>query len=152
MFGIGMPELMLILAIALIVVGPKKLPDLAKSLGRAMNEFKKATSEFKGAMELDYDAKSVKKTFDDVEAEIKKPAGKSGTGLKKKSDAEAGILKTKDLPGGKEEKAENSSSLPNDADDNDMAATDIPAELLVNADEPASGNRLKEKGLAKNAD
>ncbi|MEZ4527293.1 MAG: twin-arginine translocase TatA/TatE family subunit [Desulfobacterales bacterium] len=152
MFGIGMPELMLILAIALIVVGPKKLPDLAKSLGRAMNEFKKATSEFKGAMELDYDVKSVKKTFDDVEAEIRKPAGKSGTGLKKKSDAEDGTLKKKDLPDAKEKKADDSSSLPDDADDKDMAATDIPAELLVNADEPASGKGLKEKGFAKNAD
>ena len=36
MFGIGMPELLLLLAIALIVIGPKKLPELAKSLGRAM--------------------------------------------------------------------------------------------------------------------
>lgn len=150
MFGIGMPELLLILAIALIVVGPKKLPDLAKSLGRAMNEFKKATTEFKETMELEYDVKSVKKTFDDVEAEIKKPAGTSGTGLKKKSDAEAGTLKTKDLPAAKEEKADDS-SLPDDADDNDTAATDIPAELLVNADEPASGKGLKEKGHAKNA-
>ena len=51
MFGIGMPEMILILAIALIVIGPKKLPDLAKSLGRAMREFKKATNDcqFKGA-------------------------------------------------------------------------------------------------------
>ena len=47
MFGIGMPEMLVILALALIVIGPKKLPDLAKSLGRAMREFKKATSEFK---------------------------------------------------------------------------------------------------------
>jgi sec-independent protein translocase protein TatB len=44
MFGIGMPEMFLILAIALIVIGPKKLPDLAKSLGRAFGEFKKATA------------------------------------------------------------------------------------------------------------
>ena len=41
MFGIGMPEMLVILALALIVIGPKKLPDLAKSLGRAMRELKK---------------------------------------------------------------------------------------------------------------
>jgi len=43
MFGIGMQELIIIAIIALIVVGPKKLPDLAKSLGKGFSEFKKAT-------------------------------------------------------------------------------------------------------------
>jgi len=47
MFGIGFPELLMILAIALMVIGPKKLPDIARAMGRAMNEFKKATDEFK---------------------------------------------------------------------------------------------------------
>ncbi|KPJ76967.1 MAG: hypothetical protein AMJ54_09790 [Deltaproteobacteria bacterium SG8_13] len=66
-----MPELILILAIALIVIGPKKLPDLAKSLGRAMREFKKATSELKGSLELDSEMKEVKDAFDDIQSDIK---------------------------------------------------------------------------------
>ena len=47
MFNIGLPELLIILAIALIVFGPNKLPELAKAVGRAMREFKKATEEVK---------------------------------------------------------------------------------------------------------
>jgi TatA/E family protein of Tat protein translocase len=71
MFGIGMPELLLLLAIALIVIGPKKLPDLAKSLGRAMREFKKATNEFKETIQIDEDLSDVKKAFDDLGEDIK---------------------------------------------------------------------------------
>jgi len=47
MFGIGMPELLLILALALIVIGPKKLPDIARALGRGLAEFRRATDELK---------------------------------------------------------------------------------------------------------
>jgi TatA/E family protein of Tat protein translocase len=71
MFGIGMPEMLLILAVALIVIGPKKLPDLAKSLGRAMGEFKKATSEIKQSIGVDADFKEVKETFTDIQKDIK---------------------------------------------------------------------------------
>ena len=71
MFGIGMPELLLLLAIALIVLGPKKLPDLAKSLGRALREFKKATNEFKESIQIDEDLSDVKKAFDDLGSDIK---------------------------------------------------------------------------------
>jgi TatA/E family protein of Tat protein translocase len=71
MFGIGVPELLLILAIALIVIGPKKLPDLAKSMGRALNEFKKATKEFKDSMDIDDDINSIKKPFDEINEDIR---------------------------------------------------------------------------------
>jgi TatA/E family protein of Tat protein translocase len=53
MFNIGMPELLIILAIALIVFGPNKLPELAKAFGRAMREFKKATEEVKESFEAE---------------------------------------------------------------------------------------------------
>jgi TatA/E family protein of Tat protein translocase len=71
MFGIGMPEMLLILAIALIVIGPKKLPDLAKSLGRALGEFKRATTEIKETMAIDKGFKEIKAAFEDVDAHIK---------------------------------------------------------------------------------
>lgn len=66
MFGIGMPEMILILAVALIVIGPKKLPDLARSLGKAMGEFKKATSDLKESMQIDTEMKEVKSAFNDM--------------------------------------------------------------------------------------
>ena len=71
MFGIGMPEVLIILAVALIVIGPKKLPDLAKSLGRAIGEFKKATREFKQSVEINGELKDVKETVAGMNESIK---------------------------------------------------------------------------------
>ena len=53
MFGIGMPELIIIMVVALIVLGPKRLPDIAKTLGRGMAEFRRATTDLKNQLEVD---------------------------------------------------------------------------------------------------
>jgi TatA/E family protein of Tat protein translocase len=66
MFNIGLPELLIIAAIALIVFGPNKLPELAKSLGKAMREFKKATEEVKESFEAETkDLEELKNTLTD---------------------------------------------------------------------------------------
>ena len=52
MFGsIGMPELIIILVIALIIFGPRTLPELGRSLGRSIGEFKKASNELRNTLE-----------------------------------------------------------------------------------------------------
>ncbi|MHB8709075.1 MAG: Sec-independent protein translocase protein TatB [Desulfuromonadales bacterium] len=51
MFGIGFPELLLIAVIALVVIGPQRLPDLARALGRGFAEFRRATDELKQTFE-----------------------------------------------------------------------------------------------------
>ena len=63
MFGpLGGPELVLILVLALIVFGPRRLPEIGKSMGRLMAEFRKASHDFQRTIE------------DEVEAEKYKPA------------------------------------------------------------------------------
>ena len=71
MFGLGMPEILLILAIALMVIGPKKLPELAKTLGRAMGEFKNAAQDFKRSIDLESTTHEFSEPVQHVKNDIK---------------------------------------------------------------------------------
>jgi len=55
MFGIGSTELLVILVVALIVIGPSKLPDLMKTLGKGMAEFRRMSSDVKSTLEAEVD-------------------------------------------------------------------------------------------------
>lgn len=70
MFGLGMTEIVLILVIALVVVGPKKLPEVAKGLGKGFAEFKKTMNDFKDAVNID--------DIDDSEKSKKSNSAKPG--------------------------------------------------------------------------
>jgi len=72
MFGsIGMPEMIIILVIALIIFGPRKLPELGKSLGRSINEFKKASNELRNTLEEEIRIEETKEQRAKMEAEQK---------------------------------------------------------------------------------
>jgi Tat protein translocase TatB subunit len=71
MFGIGMPELLIILAVALIIIGPKKLPELAKTLGRTLGEFKRATNDLKESIQTETGLDDIGDEFKRVDRDLK---------------------------------------------------------------------------------
>jgi len=88
MFGIGTPELLVILVLALVVVGPQRLPELGRTLGRALREFRKVQDEVRDMVQtgigddLDDVRKEIRGTTDELRRTSKEIAG----GLKGATD------------------------------------------------------------------
>ncbi len=80
MFGnIGFPELLVIMIIALLIFGPKKLPEVGRSIGKALREFRKTSDEIKEKIEEEIQAAE----FKDIKEELSKEVEKDEEGEKK---------------------------------------------------------------------
>ena len=101
MFGIGLPEMILILALALIVVGPDKLPELARSDAKGVLELKKTVSTLKEDLAEDNPFDAVKPELEEAAESIKKQLGEATpdgfTGIVK--DLEEGLQEVIDTDG-----------------------------------------------------
>lgn len=75
--GLGTTELLLIAVVALIVFGPRKLPDLARKFGKTMSEFRKATSDFKETWEREVDLEKVEEPKTVAKQALVPPSGEN---------------------------------------------------------------------------
>ncbi|MGX9366705.1 Sec-independent protein translocase protein TatB [Desulfoplanes sp. PS50] len=87
MFGIGTTEILIILVVALIVIGPTKLPEVAKTLGKALGEFKRMSSDVKRTIDLEAEQAE--------EAARTKAADKELSAQKKSASSEEAAAKAK---------------------------------------------------------
>lgn len=123
MFGIGLPELLVIMAVALIVVGPDKLPEMAKSVARGVLELKKAIQELQENVESEVgDAESWQRQLEEPLPELtgkeQEQARKAYSGWEaevEQGDVEGGAAPEEDKPATEEPRADDAS--PDDSPD-----------------------------------
>ena len=93
MFGIGGPELLIICVVALIVIGPKKLPEMLRSLGKGVAEFKRVGNDVKSTLDEEVSKAEAKARKEEVEAELaRRKAEKAKAEAEAAAAAEAPVI------------------------------------------------------------
>ncbi|GAB6113501.1 Sec-independent protein translocase protein TatB [Desulfomicrobium salsuginis] len=87
MFGIGSTELIVILIVALIVIGPAKLPEMARSLGKALGEFRRVSTDVKRTIEMEAEQADQKARTDQAKKELFPEAAASAAAQKDEAPA-----------------------------------------------------------------
>ncbi len=136
MFGLGMPEILMILAIALIVIGPKKLPDLAKTLGRAMGEFKRSAQDFKRSIDVETTVKEFKSGVDIPNADF----GKILTDPPSKDEPDASDQGDPDQSASDQDETDDTDQTDTIAPDKDETAADQEESRFQDLGKKASDN------------
>jgi len=126
MFGIGLPEMILILALALIVVGPDKLPELARSVAKGVLELKKTVSALKEDLADDNPLDAIKPELEETAQSIKKQLGEATP------DGFTGIVK--DLENGLQEAIDTDGAVASATDELKVTTDDIIKTVTESAD------------------
>ena len=103
MFGtLGGPELFLIFVVALIVFGPRKLPEIGKSLGKMMAEFRRASNEFRSTIESEVEAEKIRESMriDLPKVDLSPPASPKPTTVEAAADYPGGPDSSPAAPAG----------------------------------------------------
>jgi len=130
MFNIGPPELLLILVIALVVVGPQRLPDLGRTIGRGLREFRKVQDEVRDMVDT-----GMGEDFKQTAAELRKTAAD----LRGATDVTSAFRNTPHQARQRAAEAVRAATTP-DEDDEPVAAE--PTETSSNGSEPASESEV----------
>lgn len=97
--SLGVPELLFILVLALLVFGPRKLPEIGRTLGRAMGEFRRATSDLKRTLDVELSAEEISKPPAPVATPVARPVEKAAPApLSDSDDPPAAAKKLDPLP------------------------------------------------------
>lgn len=110
--SLGMQEIIIIFIIALIIFGPRKLPELGKTIGKGLSEFKKASNELKQTWEDEVRLDKEKETMNEIIEDVKKDASDLTEDVKKDASVLTGDVKkdTSAMAAGSPEPAKSDSS------------------------------------------